>query len=200
MFVLGITGGIASGKTHATNVLKGLGALIWDADEASRRVVEPGRDGNYALRRVFGDKFFNNDGTLKRRQLAEYVFEDPDRLMQLNSCMHPAIADDMHQQLERWEKQGEKLVVVSAPLLFEAGLDVYMDEIWTLSCGKDEQIRRLMLRDNLNYAQAETRVDAQLSDAHRRAQADRVIDTISPEEDTARLLTALYEEKLEELA
>ena len=197
MKVLGVTGGIACGKSTATAHLKQLGARVWDADAVSRRLTLPGRAGAKGIMNAFGKAYFNEDGTLDRKKLAGVVFSDGEALARLNAVMHPLILQNLRRTLARYAREGVKVAVVDAPLLFETGIDRYTDEIWVLSCGVDEQLLRLLQR-GLTPEEAAGRIEAQMSDTQRRARANRVIDTSGAPEDTQRALTALYEELLEE--
>lgn len=198
MLILGLTGGIATGKSTVSRTLRRLGAHIWDADEASRLVVEPGQQGNAALREAFGDAFFLADGTLNRKVLAKEVFADPQKVLLLNKTLHPYILQDMCLKLADFRKDGVLIAVVDAPLLFETGADEVCDQIWVTSCGVDEQIRRLRIRDGMDEEEALARIDAQLSEAERRRRASRVIDTTDEIEEVARYVQVLYEELEEE--
>jgi len=198
MKVIGLTGGIATGKSTASKTLRALGATIWDADQTSRDVVRPGEAGFIALKKEFGEDIFGRDGKLDRRVLAQRVFGKPEEVLRLNKTLHPIILMDLAEKLKAWRAQGVKVVIVDCPLLFESGADVACDQVWVLSCGEDEQIRRVMERDGLTQAEAVQRLEAQMSDAERRSRATRVIDTSSDEESTQRAVTAYYEEVLEE--
>jgi len=200
MIVIGLTGGIAAGKSTVSKMLRRAGARVWDADRVSREVVKPGRPGADALRRTFGEAIFLPDGTLDRRELARTVFGNQEALTKLNRALHPLILLDMEVTLARWEKEGAKLAVVDAPLLFESGADKACDEVWVVSCGADEQVRRLMARDGMDLAQAQERIAAQMPDSERRRRARRVIDTLQPEADVERYVRVLVEELLEENA
>lgn len=198
MKVIGLTGGIATGKSTASKTLRALGATIWDADQTSRDVVRPGEAGFIALKKEFGEDIFGRDGKLDRRVLAQRVFGKPEEVLRLNKTLHPIILMDLAEKLKAWRAQGVKVVIVDCPLLFESGADVACDQVWVLSCGEDEQIRRVMERDGLTQTEAVQRLEAQMSDAERRSRATRVIDTSSDEESTQRAVTAYYEEVLEE--
>lgn len=198
MIVIGLTGGIASGKSTAANVLRRLGARVWDADRASREAVKPGREGNRALREIFGPDFFDGQGRLDRARLGAYVFGRPERVERLNRALHPLILADMRRRLDQWRRQGTEAAVVVVPLLFEAGIESEMDEVWVVSCGTDEQLRRLMQRDGYTREEAEARIGAQWTDAERRSRASRIIDSSGPAEDTARYIESIYGELLEE--
>ena len=198
MIVIGLTGGIASGKTTAADVLRRLGARIWDADEAARAAVRPGSEGYRALRARFGPEFFLSDGELDRRKLAEHVFGHPERLAELNRTLHPYILADMRERLRAFEAEGAAVAVIDAPLLFETGIDREVDEVWVVSCGEDEQRERLRRRNGYTGEESDARIAAQMPDAERRRRADRVIDTSGQRADTARYIEGLYLDMLEE--
>ncbi len=198
MHVIGLTGGIATGKSNISNVLKSMGAHVWDADEASRRVVEPGEKGYQAMKKNFGDLIFNPDGTLNRERSAEYFFADKERLDKLNAILHPVIIDDMISQLKVWHEQDVKFCFLDAPLLFEAGVDKYCDEIWVASCGIDEQIRRVLARDEISYKDALKRIEVQMPDSEKRSRASRVIDTAGDINETNSFVKILFEELQDE--
>ena len=200
MHIVGLTGGIATGKTNISNVLKSQGAYVWDADESSRRVVEPGEAGYEAMKKNFGELIFNPDGTLNRKRAAEYFFADKARLDTLNATLHPIIIEDMIEQLKVWHKDGVNVCFLDAPLLFEAGIDKYCDEVWVASCGVDEQIRRLLARDDISYEDALGRIKVQMPDAEKRERASRVIDTAGDIEDTNEFVKILYEELQDEFS
>ena len=199
MYVLGLTGGIATGKSTIAKAMAQRGLPIWDADAAAREVVKPGRPGHDALRLAFGRDFFRADGTLKRKALAAHVFGDVDQLRLLNQTVHPAILQDLQEHLARWQREARQVAVIDAPLLFETGIEQYCDEVWVASCGMDAQVDRLLERDGLDEQEAQRRIDAQMPDAERRAKGQRVIDTSGPVEDTARFVQVLLDELLEEL-
>jgi len=198
MHVVGITGGIATGKSNISNVLKSLGAHVWDADEASRRVAEPGQKGYISMRDNFGELIFNPDGTLNRERAAKFFFADKDRLSELNSILHPVIIDDMIEQLKIWHEEGINFCFLDAPLLFEASVDKYCDEIWVASCGVDEQIRRVLVRDEISHEDAQKRIEVQMPDDEKRKRASRVIDTAADISDTNAYIKVLYEELSDE--
>ena len=198
MHIVGLTGGIATGKSNISSVLKSLGAHVWDADEASRRVVEPGQKGNEAVKENFGELLFHPNGTLNRKRTAEYFFADKARLDKLNALLHPIIIEDMTAQLKAWHNEGVNFCFLDAPLLFEAGVDKYCDEIWLASCGTDEQIRRVLARDEISYEDAKKRIEVQMPDEEKRSLASRVIDTSGDIADTNAFIKVLYEELKDE--
>jgi len=198
MKVIGLTGGIASGKSTASKYLKSLGAKVWDADKVSRKVVRPGSAGAAAVRAAFGDEYFNARGELDRAALAKCVFADGEKRAQLNAIIHPLVIEDARKTLLKWQREGVEVGIIDAPLLLESGMETLVDEVWVTSCGSDEQLRRLVERDGLTFDDARKRMQAQMSDGERRRRAQRVVDTSGAEEDTRRALQALYEELLDE--
>lgn len=196
MVTIGLTGGIATGKSTASAYLKELGARVWDADQVAHDIVEPGRAGWRAIRAAFGDEYFDKDGKLLRDKMATRIFDDEATRTRLNGLMHPAILEDMDDFLQQACADGVGVAIVDAPLLLESGADSRCDAVWVLSCGVDEQLYRLLQR-GLKPEDARKRLDAQLSDAERRRRANRVIDTSGSVEDTRRQLRALYEEALD---
>jgi dephospho-CoA kinase len=195
MYIIGLTGGIGTGKSTASTYLKELGASVWDADQAARTVVEQGQEGWKNIRKGFGAEYFDSTGNLLRKKLADKIFADSGERERLNKMLHPAIIDDMMRWLSRCKNEGVTMAVIDAPLLFESGIDRYMDEVWVLSCGVDEQVNRVMQR-GVGREDAVKRVESQMSDSERRCRARRIIDTSASVEDTQRQLKALYEESL----
>lgn len=196
MHIIGLTGGIGTGKSTASSYLKELGAAVWDADRAARTVVQQGQEGWKAIRREFGAEYFDSAGNLLRKKLGDTIFNDELARERLEGLLHPLILDDMTRFLDRCQRKGAAIVVLDAALLFESGADKACDEVWVTSCGVDEQVRRVMER-GLSLEDAEKRVESQMPDRERRRRARRVIDTSGPVEDTKRFLNALYEEMIE---
>jgi dephospho-CoA kinase len=195
MVVIGLTGGIGTGKSTASAYLKSLGAAVWDADEAARAAVSQGREGWKAIHSEFGAEYFDSAGNLLRKKLADRVFNDPAALEKLNSLLHPIIIGDMLRWLDRQRAEGAPVAVIGAPLLFESGADQYVNETWLLSCGAEEQISRMMQR-GLDRESSVKRLEAQMSDREKRRRAHRVITTGGPVEETRRQLKAFYNEAL----
>ena len=199
IYIIGLTGGIATGKSTVSNVLKQAGIKVIDADLVSREIMEPYKEGWYEVVGYFGDDYVNDDFTIKRKMLADRVFSNADDLVKINSLLHPIIINKIQDKVAEYEKAGIKLVFIDAPLLFETGIDDDCDEVWLLVCGIDEQIRRVMQRDGLSYEQAEKIIHNQMSDADKRQRADRVIDTSDSLESTIRHIKVLLEEILDEI-
>ncbi len=199
IYIVGLTGGIATGKSTVTNVLKEAGIKVIDADIISHKILEPYKEGWYEVVGYFGNDYINEDYTVNRKKLADRVFNNAEDLMKINSLLHPIIIEKIKDIVNEYENDGIKLVFIDAPLLFETGIDDDCDEVWLLVCGIDEQIRRVMERDNLKYEQAEKIIRNQMPDAEKRLKATRVIDTSDKLENTIRHIKVLMEEILDEI-
>ena len=152
-----LTGGIATGKTTVANKFRELGAIILDADEYARRVVEPGTDSCSALLKLIGAQYFNRDGTLKRRKLRRRIIEEPALRERINSILHPYIMGEMRAEWEKQKKLHRQAVVIfDIPLLFEGGFDKEFDLIILVYSTPEVQIQRLIHRDKLSPAEART--------------------------------------------
>lgn len=191
-YVVGITGGIACGKTTATDHLASLGACVIDADVESRAVTAPGGDALPAIRERFGDEVFHEDGTLDRHALGRIVFADINSRHALEAIIHPMVQRRMLNLMHEAGRAGEKIVFLSVPLLFETGMDALCDETWVLSLDRETQIRRLMARDSMDMEAAVRRIDSQMSCEEREAKANVVIRTTRTIEQTRQELTGEY--------
>ncbi|MCG7419703.1 dephospho-CoA kinase [Macrococcus epidermidis] len=173
--VIGLTGGIASGKSTVANFLSENGFVIVDADIASRKAVEAGSSGLEEIRTVFGDGVIQEDGTLNRKALGEIIFKDKNQREKLNAIVHPRVRDIMEAEKEAGLAL-DKPVVMDIPLLFENKLEHTVDEVWVVYVPKEVQIERLMARNQLSLEEAESRVSSQLSIEEKKQKADKVID------------------------
>lgn len=170
--VIGITGGIGSGKSAVTAYLRQLGETVICADEVAREIVLPGSKGEAVVREQFGKEYFLPDGTLDRGKLAQRVFNDPESLKRLNALLHPLIISDI------WEKasQAEGRVFIDAALLIETGMHEKTDFVWLVTADRETRILRVMQRDSAVRGDIERRMDSQMDDAQRKRFADEVID------------------------
>lgn len=176
VFIVGLTGGIASGKSEAARHLSTLGACCIDADAISHALTAPGGALLGVIRETFGDEVFLPDGALNRRALGEVVFSDPAKRLVLDSITHPAIQKAVMDDIERAAAEGESLVFINVPLLFETGMDALCDETWLISLDRATQAERLMARDSLTREQAEARIDSQMPLEEKERRATVVID------------------------
>ncbi|MCS7061083.1 MAG: dephospho-CoA kinase [Anaerolineae bacterium] len=184
--LIGLTGNIATGKSHVARVLRSLGAQVIDADAIARQVVEKGRPALAEIARVFGPSVLTEAGELNRRALGAIVFSDPARLRQLEAITHPAV----HAEIERLlaAMPSDAIAVIEVIKLFEAGWAERCDQVWVTTCSTEEQIRRLIASRGLSEAEARARVEAQNPQEDKIARADVVIDTSgSPEQTEAQV-------------
>ena len=182
--ILGLTGGIACGKSTISAYLKEFGLPVIDADECSRVVVEKGSIGLEKLTEIFGNKILKNDGTLNRKALGRIVFSDSEQLSLLNSVMEPLIREEISRRLN--QENNADLVVLDAPLLIEQHYDKICDFIMTIDVPKKIQLERLIERDNLSEDEAKSRIESQLSSRERNGFADVVIDSSGTVEQTRK--------------
>ena len=182
--ILGLTGGIACGKSTISAYLKEFGIPVIDADECSRAVVEKGSIGLEKLTEIFGNKILEKDGTLNRKALGQTVFSDSEQLSLLNSVMEPLIREEIFRRLN--QENNADLVVLDAPLLIEQHYDKICDFIMTIDVPKKIQLERLIERDKLSEDEAKSRIESQLSSRERNGFADVVIDSSGTVEQTRK--------------
>ncbi|OQY25240.1 MAG: dephospho-CoA kinase [Desulfobacteraceae bacterium 4572_35.2] len=177
--ILGVTGGIATGKSTVTKMLAEKGAIVVSADELSRQLVVPGSPVLLKLVQRFGAEILNEGGTLNRQKLADMVFSDPVARKDLEKVMHPAIAllaqQRLAQAVEKQQSTGG-LVVYEAPLLYEAGAESRVDKVLAVIVDSVVQLKRLQQRDQCDATTAKRRVDSQMSQHEKARRADYVID------------------------
>jgi dephospho-CoA kinase len=174
--LVGLTGGIATGKSTLAAALRALGVPVVDADQLARAVVAPGAPALQAIVREFGSGVLALDGTLDRKALGALVFADPDARRRLEAITHPAIRQAMVAETARLAGAGHDLAFYDAPLLFEVGLDQAMALVVVVDAPPEAQLRRLAARDGLSWAEAEARLAAQLPVAEKAARADVVVE------------------------
>ncbi|MNW27593.1 Dephospho-CoA kinase [compost metagenome] len=175
--IIGLTGGIATGKSTVSAMLVSRGALLVDADVIAREVMLPGHPVLAAVRERFGPEVMNEDGTLNRKELGRIVFGDQAELQALNNITHPAIRQEIKQQMTTYELQHpDKLVVVDIPLLYESKLDNLFQEVMVVYVPRTLQLQRLRERDGLDVQGAEQRLAAQMDIEEKKRKADIVVD------------------------
>ncbi len=170
--LIGITGGIGSGKSAVTEYLRARGEAVICADETAKEVVQPGQPGAAALRQHFGDDYFLPDGELNRKKLAAYVFGDPERVTKLNGLLHPIIISAMFEQA----KQLGGRVFLDAALLIQSGMDRKVDYVWLVVADTQTRISRVIRRDAVTREEVQRRIQNQMSDKDMRQYADEVIE------------------------
>jgi dephospho-CoA kinase len=196
MRVIGLTGGIASGKSTTARLLRDLGAHIVDADQLARDVVMPGQPALAEIARLFGPEMITPEGTLDRKRLGALVFGDADKRRQLEAITHPRIALLTQQRLEGLRAEGVPVAIYEAALLVENGTHRGLEGLIVTSCDEATQIARMRARDGLSEAEARARIAAQLPLAAKVAVADWVIDTCGPIPETQKQVASVWAEIL----
>ena len=175
--VVGLTGGIAAGKSTVSERLAALGAHVIDADRVGHRVLVRGGEAHERVVAAFGSEILDEAGEIVRPRLGRVVFGEPVRLAELNRLMHPVMAERMRREIAevRGRPSPPPFIVLDAAVLFEAGWDALCDEVWTVSARPERALERLVTRNRLTPDAARARIEAQLENAEREARADRVI-------------------------
>ena len=196
MRVIGLTGGIACGKSNVSSVLKELGATIVDGDRLSRELTMPGGAALPDIRRTFGDGAFLPDGSLDRRALGKIVFSNPVQRKALDTLMQPRLRTMIRDSIAKAKEQGAPLCVLDMPLLYETGLDKLCDRVWCVYLPEEEQLQRLMARDGFTREEAMQRLRSQMPTEEKAARAQVIIDTSGSIDYTRRMIPALYQQEL----
>lgn len=196
MYLVGLTGGIATGKSTASAVFRERGIPVIDADLIAREVVEPSQPAYRKLRAQFGNEIFDdeNGGVLVRAKLAQLIFSNPEIRRKVNAITHPEIRKEIFRQILRNFFSGAKYVVLDTPLLFEVGYDKVVQKIVLIDCSASQQLERLKARDNLDEASALARIEAQMSMAEKRSRSTHIIDNSGDRSSTIEQVNAVIDE------
>ena len=197
MKVLGLTGGIGSGKSAAAQILGDLGAVVVDADRVGHETYRPGTPGWQQVVDAFGREVVAADGTIDRARLGAIVFADAAQLARLNAIVHPLIRAAVAERISAARAAGRTpAVVVEAALLVEAKWDALVDEVWVVTARREVIEQRLMAQRGLDRSAIATRMRAQLSDQERAARADVIVDNSGSRAALRAALTALWRERV----
>ena len=191
--VIGLTGGIATGKSSVARFFEKHGVAVIDADVLAREAVKPGSDALARIVSLFGEEILLPDGNLDRRHLGKLVFASAGKRRQLEAILHPEIRRLANELIARLADQGHRLIFYMAPLLIEAGATDRVDEIWVVTVRPEVQLARLMMRDNISREEAERIVATQMPLAEKEKQARLVIDNSGTPEETLRLLEDIWD-------
>ena len=192
-YIIGLTGGIGTGKSEAAKFLASLGAVHLDADAVSHALTAPDGEALAPIRAEFGDQVFD------RQALADITFADDERRRALEAILHPRIQRELMRGIDRAAEEGAKIVILDVPLLFETGMDALCDETWVLSTNTETQVARVMMRDHIDRERAEARIRSQMPNEEREKLATQVISSERPMEKTQAELAALYQQTLKRL-
>ncbi|MBR5319390.1 MAG: dephospho-CoA kinase [Peptococcaceae bacterium] len=179
--IIGLTGGIACGKSMVSEYLRQKGIPVIDADLVARQVVEPGSIGLQQIRDAFGAQYLLADGSLNREMLGRKVFAEPEALKRLNAITGPLILAELKSQLR---EAGSVVVLDAVLLLEEEQYHQLVDQVWVVTAGPELQLERLIQRNGYSFRQAKNRIASQMTDAQRVVYADAVIDNSGTREET----------------
>jgi len=200
MLLVGLTGGVASGKSTVSRILEGEGAILIDADQIARALARPGSPVFLELIRAFGEKILREDGSLDRKALAARVFSDPEQRSVLNRILHPRIKEEIRRRVrEVVERDPAAIVIIDAALLIEAGHDQEMDKVIVVTSRAEQQIKRLKERNGMAPEEAERILASQMPQEEKLKVADFVLRNEGSLEETAKRTKEVFQ-KLKKLA
>lgn len=193
MKIIGVTGGIGSGKSTVSHILQDLGAKIIDADKVSRRVTRKGEPVLDELVEYFGIEIINDKGELDRKKLAEIAFNNQKYVEKMNEIIHPHVIRKISSEIERIRHKGNvETVVLDVPIPVKTGFLDIADEVWTVTADKEVRIKRIMERSNLTYDEALNRIKSQKSDEEYISLGDNVIDNSGSLEELEKIVARLF--------
>lgn len=176
MKIIGLTGGIGSGKTTVSKYLKAKGFPVIDADQVARDIVAPGMKANLAIGSTFGGEVMNVDGSINRKKLGDLVFSDQEKLDKLNGITHEEIVGTIKKSIAVFKGKKEPILFIDAPLLFEVGLDALVEDTWVIDTPEDVRIQRIQKRDLMEVDKIRARMETQMDQASKNAKATVIID------------------------
>jgi dephospho-CoA kinase len=192
--LVGLTGGIASGKSTVAKILQSLGAAVVNADDLAREVVEPGHEAWKEIVASFGADILQSDQTLDRQKLRTLIFNQPEARKRLESIIHPRVRALAEERIRQYAAAGYPVVIYEVPLLFEGNLQEWLRPVILVACDVETQTARLQKRDHLTAADAEKHIAAQMSLKNKRRLADYVIENNGSLEDLERQTRQILEE------
>jgi dephospho-CoA kinase len=193
MLLVGLTGGIASGKSLVARVFKDLGAHLVDADRIVHDLLGPGQNAGQEVLDYFGKELLLPDGRINRRKLGEIVFNDAEKRAWLNRCLHPRVFEAYQAQVRQVRSRSPgTIVVLDAALLIETGYHRKMDRVVVVYAEPEQQLERLISRDRFTKEEALARIQSQMPLAEKRGHADYVIDNTGSRENTERQARKVY--------
>lgn len=196
MYKIGLTGGIASGKSTVVSMLRSYGAAIIDCDIIARDVVQPGSDGLQAVARAFGPQALLPDGTMNRAYIGSVVFHDAARKKELEDILFPLIHQEIDRQAAMLEENGSHLVFLDMPLLFEVKYHSYVNEVWLVYVDAATQLTRLMARNGYTQEEALARIHSQFPIDEKKSLSQVIIDNTASLENTEKQVQKQWKQLL----
>jgi dephospho-CoA kinase len=190
--VIGLTGGIASGKSTVAGMFADLGAVIIDADKIARDVVDPGQEGLHSIVQHFGEEVLDQEGRLDRKKMGELVFSNEEARKTLNSLLHPLIRSRMEQEKQKALLLHPPLVILDIPLLYESNWQKRLEKVIVVYVPEPLQVQRLMNRNCLTLEEATQRIKAQMPIEEKKQRADFLIDNSGTTEKTKEQVALLF--------
>ena len=192
MFVIGLTGGIGSGKTEVTHVLRELGAVVIESDKLAHLSYRPGTDAYDEIIEQFGKEVLDDSGVIDRAKLGGLVFAGPDLRIRLENIVWPAVRSWITERLIKEKERGTEIIVIEVPKLFEAGWEDLADAIWTVEAPSAVIAQRVNVRSNLSETEKNARVQAQMTREERAERADLLIENSGELADLRERITDLW--------
>ncbi len=196
MIVIGLTGGIGTGKSEVARIFQELGAVLINADQIGHQAYNPHSEIWQEVVKAFGEEILQPSGEIDRKKLGSIVFADPDQLTRLNQIMHPRMARMVARQVQELGEQGADVVVVEAALLFEAGWDSLVGEVWSTESPEDLVIKRLQSRSGLSQEEAKKRIDSQMSAEERKSRSQVVVDNSGDLVDLEKVVRSIWDQRV----
>lgn len=190
--VIGLTGGIATGKSTVARFFSRLGIPVIDADQLAREAVQPESPALKKISAVFGTEILMRDGTLDRKRLGALIFASPEKRRQLEGILHPAIRTLSEERISQAAADGHQRLIYMAPLLIEAGAIDRVDDIWVVTVRPEIQLERLMQRDSITREQAQQMIGSQMPLAEKEQYGSVVIDNSGTEAETMNILAVAW--------
>ena len=196
MIVIGLTGGIGTGKSEVARIFQELGAVLINADQIGHQAYNPHSEIWQEVVKAFGEEILQPSGEIDRKKLGSIVFADPDQLTRLNQIMHPRMARMVARQVQELGEQGADVVVVEAALLFEAGWDSLVGEVWSTESPEDLVTKRLQSRSGLSQEEAKKRIDSQMSAEERKSRSQVVVDNSGDLVDLEKVVRSIWDQRV----
>lgn len=194
--IIGLTGGIATGKSTVAKFFSERTIPVIDADQLAKEAVQPGCPALEQIISLFGQEILAHDGSLDRKRLAAQIFSDPEKRRQLEKILHPEIKKLSEERIAQEIGAGNRLLIYMAPLLIETGATDRVDDIWVVTVRPEVQLERLMLRDRITLEQARLIVASQMPLSEKESYGTVVIDNSGTEAETRRILEAVWTKEI----
>ena len=196
MLVIGLTGSIGTGKSEVARLLQALGAVIINADQVGHKAYKPDSDSWREVVQAFGEEILQSNREIDRGKLGAVVFADPEQLARLNKIMHPRMARMVAEELERLRSQDSEVAVVEAALLYEAGWDSLVDEVWATDSPLEVVIQRLQARNGMSAEEVLKRIESQMDRSERLARAQVVVDNSGDKSALGKTVHRLWDSRV----